>query len=523
MSPPDLARPPFWLSLAAAVLGGVLFAGAFPGLGWWPLALPGVALLLFSTAGRTIPQALATGLLGGSVFWGIHIFWSTVYLGPIPWLALGGLQTLFFAAAAVLCSLAWTWAPRTVPGPWGSLVAAPLLVAGIWSLRESITSVWPYGGFSWGRIAFSQSEGWFADTVAWVGATGLGFLLAVVATLLVQTVRAVEMRPLARILPPIALAVLIVAVPGFPGEVSGSIRIAAVQGNSNSGLFADYVRGEILQDHLAATRPLYGEDVDLIVWPENASDIDPLRSTAATQALDHVTTELNAPLIVGTITRDADDRTFNSVLLWERGQGATQQYDKMHPVPFAEYLPDREFWYPFAPDLFDMVPRDYSFGERPNVFALEGAIAGIAICFDIVDDGLIALMIDSGADIILAPTNNADFGRTDESAQQLAIARIRAIETHRSVVNISTVGTSAIIAPDGRTIEQLPTFEAGHMLQDVALSTTTTPATVIGGGLGLALNLLTVFALLGLGLLQRTALRRRAALGRRPGRERGEP
>jgi apolipoprotein N-acyltransferase len=196
--------------------------------------------------------------------------------------------------------------------------------------------------------------------------------------------------------------------------------------------------------------------------------------------LDTVATELQAPVVTGTITQDTEERVFNSMLLWRAGEGAVDQYDKIHPVPFAEYLPDREFWYPLAPPLFDLVPRDYSFGQRDNVFDVDGVIAGVAICFDIVDDALVWQMLDDGADIILAPTNNADFGRTDESAQQLAIARLRAIETNRTVVNISTVGTSAIVAPDGTTIAELPVFEPGTMVETVPLSTVTTPATMLG-------------------------------------------
>jgi apolipoprotein N-acyltransferase len=106
--------------------------------------------------------------------------------------------------------------------------------------------------------------------------------------------------------------------------------------------------------------------------------------------------------------------------------------------------------------------------------------AGLAICFDIVDDALLHQMMDGGAEIILAPTNNADFGDSQESVQQLAIARLRAIEYGRTVVNTSTVGTSAIIAPDGSTITQLETFTPGVMLEEVPLSNAVTPASVIG-------------------------------------------
>jgi apolipoprotein N-acyltransferase len=297
-------------------------------------------------------------------------------------------------------------------------------------------------------------------------------------------------------------------VPAWPGDRTGSIRVAGVQGDSEAGLFARHVAGQFLNDHLDATAPLFGQRVDAVIWPENASDLNPLEFDAAARALDYVTQNMDAPLVTGTITEDAEGRTFNSLLLWEAGKGAVDQYDKIHPVPFAEYLPDRAFWYPLAPALFDLVPRDYSEGTRDNIFDLGEVPAGVAICFDIVDDALVAQMIDDGAQVIVAPTNNADFGRTDESVQQLAIARLRAIEAHRSVVQVSTVGTSAIIAPDGRTIDRLPTFEPGAMVADVPLSTTITPALVLGRSIEWAAGALSATAL-GLGL----ALDRR---GRRP-------
>lgn len=465
---------------------------AFPGLGWWPLAFPGTALLFWSLRGRTTGQALLVGLVGGFVYWGVLIDWLTVYLGPVPWLALAGVQTVFFALGAVLIALAWRWIPAMWTGAWGRLVAFPAVLAGLLTLREAITSVWPYGGFSWGRLAFSQSEGSFASLAAWVGASGLSFIVAWLAAMLLQAIRETTFAGARRGITVSAAAVLALAIPAFPTVPAGEMRVAAVQGNSDAGLFAQYEHGQILQDHYDATVPLFGEDVDLVVWPENSSDLNPLWYPKAARMLDTVASELDAPVVTGTITQDPQERVFNSMLLWRAGEGAVDQYDKIHPVPFAEYLPDRDFWYPLAPQLFDLVPRDYSFGQRDNVFDIDGVIAGVAICFDIVDDALLWQMLDDGADIILAPTNNADFGRTDESAQQLAIARLRAIETNRTVVNISTVGTSAIIAPDGSTIAQLPVFEPGAMVETVPLSTVSTPATLLGrsvewavGGFGL--------------------------------------
>ena len=149
-------------------------------------------------------------------------------------------------------------------------------------------------------------------------------------------------------------------------------------------------------------------------------------------------------------------------------------------MPFGEYVPAREFFVPLAPELLALIGRDYTPGTTDAVFDINGVITGINICFDIVDDALMHETVDEGAQIVFAQSNNADFGRTDESVQQLAIARVRAMELGRSVVVNSTVGTSAIILPDGSTLDQLEWFTADYMLADVPLATDVTPAFVIG-------------------------------------------
>ena len=505
---------PLGIAVPVAAGAGALLSTAFPSLGLWILAVPAVALMLWALDGRSLGGALFTGVTGGFAFYGTHTLWLTTYLGPVPWLALSGLQAVFFGIGAVLISLAWRLLPRALPQRWwAAMLVLPAVLAGLWLLRESVASVWPYGGFSWGRLAFSQSQSPFAELAAWLGASGLSFVIALIAAMLLQAVRILGTRVVPRLAPLAAVVLVATLLPAWPVNVHGELRVAAVQGNSDAGLFAARERGDILDDHLQATVPLIegAGEVDLIVWPENAADLNPLRYPQAAGTLDYVTESLDAPMVVGTITDGPEDTTFNSLLLWRAGEGAVAQYDKIHPVPFAEYLPDREFWYPFAPSLFDMIPRDFSIGERANVFDIDGVLAGLAICFDIVDDALLRQMVDGGAELILAPTNNADFGRSDESVQQLAIARLRAIEYGRAVVNISTVGTSAIIAPDGSTIAGLEPFEPGAMLEDVPLSTTATPASVIGVGVELAAIGLGLAGLLG-GLFV-AARRRRSARG----------
>ncbi len=474
---------PMPIAVVAAIAGGWLMDLGYPDLAWWPFTILGTALVLASLRGRTIGGALLIGAISGFAYYGMLIEWLTVYLGVVPWLALTLAQVFFTALGGVLITLAWRWVPRAWPGVAGRLVLTPAVVAAAWTTREAVASVFPFGGFAWGRLAHSQAEGPLSHWAAWVGFSGLTFLLAWLAAGLVAVAIEREVGMLRRSIAIVGAIAALLVWPAVPIATTGTISVAAVQGNSNSGLFASYERGEILQDHYNATTPLFdqGLDLDVVVWPENASDLDPLRYPNAAAAIDRVSEQLQAPVVVGTITHDEPtDKTFNSILLWKVGEGAVDQYDKMHPVPFAEYLPARDFFYPLAPDLFDLVPRDFSFGERDTIVDLNGVIAGISICYDIVDDDLLARQIDEGAQVLLAPTNNADFGRTDQSVQQLAIARLRAVESGRSLVNASTVGASAIVLPDGSTLDSLPLFEAGTMVQEVPLSDTVTPAHALG-------------------------------------------
>lgn len=470
-----MKRLNFWLALPLAAISGFALQGAFPSTNFWPLAFFGVFMLLWALLGRNFWAALLVGTVAGSTFWLSLINWLTLYLGPVPWLALGFLQALFFGFGSAVMSIVINRGPTRWPHRWGRIGLVSILIAALWVLRESVTSVWPYGGFSWGKLAQSQSESPLAHDVAWVGTAGLSFIIALTAALTFQSLRE---RHRALLVVPIIFFVAAIAVPTFMIDVSGSAKILAVQGNSKAGLFDQGEPGAILQDHVSGTLPYVGEDIDFVVWPENASDVNPLDSQLAALTLNKLSEKIGAPIVTGTITSTSDEKYFNSSLVWQDGLKA--QYDKIHPVPFAEYMPNRELWRTFQPDLVDLVTRDYSFGTRPNVLDINGVLAGIAICFDITDDQQAYLMIADGAEIILAQTNNADFGKTSENLQQLSIARLRAIETGRSVVNISTVGTSAIISPSGATLDSISAYQPGAMLDEVPLSTTITPAMAWG-------------------------------------------
>ena len=272
---------------------------------------------------------------------------------------------------------------------------------------------------------------------------------------------------------------------------AGSLTVAAVQGNANAGLFANAQKGTFLRNHLEATElidehPLK-DQVDFIVWPENASDLNPQTNPLALSQVGSVVSKYGVPLILGAIT-EADDDFFNSSLYYNEAGEQLDQYDKKRPVPFAEYVPDRQFWNQLAPDLIGLVSRDYAFGTRDGIFEIGTNQLGVLICFEIAIDDIGRELVNGGAQIILSQTNNADFGRSDETFQQAALARLRAIETGRTVVNISTVGVSRIFLPNGQIISELPIFEPGVMIESVPLRTSITPAMFISPYFDLTVN-----------------------------------
>lgn len=478
----DAPVVPLWAAVLLALAAGPVLDAGFPDIGFWPLTFAGIGIVLVAAIGRRAGSSFLVGFLAGLSFYLVHVSWTALYLGPVPWVALSVLESLFFGLGTILITLAYRWFPRVWNGPLARLAVLPALVAALWTAREGLVSTWPYGGFAWGRVALSQSESPFAPLVAWIGISGLSFVMVTIVAVAVQMLREPTPGLLRRLAVPAVVIVAVLAVPAWPTSEFGTSRIAAVQGNTKAGYFDSATRepGDLLNGQLDASLEVIGEGADMIVWPEGSSEYDPATVASAARSLDSLSGLAGgAPVILGAI-QERENGVFNTSMLWQNG-GVQDWYDKKHPIPFGEYVPDRQFWRPFAPDLIDLIGRDYTPGTRDGVMDVNGVITGISICFDIVDDAVMRDSVDRGAQVLLAQTNNADFGTTDENQQQLAITRLRAIETSRSVVSISTVGLSAIIGPRGETISTVPAYEPGALIEDVPLSRGITPAVLLGG------------------------------------------
>ncbi|MBT2476521.1 apolipoprotein N-acyltransferase, partial [Microbacterium sp. ISL-103] len=326
------AAVPFPVAIVASAIAGGMLDLAYPASGWWPATFVSATIGLWTLRGRSLPGAFLISLVYGTAFYFTHLVWVTRFLGPIPWVALAGLESLLFGAGGALIALAYRVA--TTRAGFGYHAITPVLVAGVWVLRETLMGNAPYTGFPWARIGFTLAESPLAEAASWVGTTGLTFLTILVCA------SVVEALTLRRWEPGAAAAVIVVAamaVPLFPTEQAGMMRVGWVQGNGPSGYFDTRTTGDILRAQEEATAPLLGREMDLLVWPEGAVDADPLRDAAVAGRLDRLVQGAGAPALVNAATTRGAD-TFNTSMLWTSA-GPQQLHDNANPVPFREYVP----------------------------------------------------------------------------------------------------------------------------------------------------------------------------------------
>ena len=433
--------------LLLALMGGSLAYFVFARQGIWPLMLPMLGAIYFATRGLRFWKAYVVGLVAGFTFFASQTFWLSMYLGPVPLIALSLLQALIFAAF-------------------------------FWVFHEWFSGNYPYGGFPWARLVSAHTETSLSRWV-WLGGMPLADLLIVFASVFALELlrqRNSRTRDTLALVPILAIFAIPLLFPISGASEIGSLKIASVQGNANAGLFSNRESGRIYANHIGGTEKLLasGEPFDVLVWPENAVDLDLFGNPSNYRALEELVNRIDRPLIFGTVTQR--DYLFNTSVLWLPRANMVDWYDKTKPVPFAEYVPDRAFWSELAPDLIGLLNYDFAAGSRDGIFEVDGKKLGTLICFEIAVDSVPTDLVNQGAQVILSQTNNSDFGKSDEAYQQLAIAKLRAIETGRSLVNISTVGPSAVYLADGTEVASLKAFTQGFMNTGVPLRNSKTPA-----------------------------------------------
>lgn len=527
------------VQLGVAIVAGLALCLSFPPFGWWYLAIAAFGLLAWVLTRETTTRAggFGYGFLFGLAFYLPLLPWISGLVGAFPWIMLAILQALFpglFGLAAV--------SVRRLSG-W------PFWFAALWATQEWLKSTVPFGGFPWGVVGFSQTNGPLLGIAQLGGAPLLsfavvltGFSLAAITFEVVKWWRhnddSHNAAPPAVVLPGVCIsAVLLTTALAWPhvrqsGLGAGDdppITVAAVQGNvPRLGLEFNAQRRAVLDNHVRETIQL-ADDVRagrapqpmVVIWPENSSDIDPLANPDARDEISVAASTIRAPILVGGVVAapgySADNPvSTNSVIVWNPVTGPADRHDKQIVQPFGEYLP----WRSFFKHLSSYADRAGYFvpGTGTGVVTAAGVPIGVTTCWEVIFDRAPRESVQNGAQLLAVPSNNATFDQA-MSEQQLAFGRLRAVEHDRYVVVAGTVGISAIISPDGRELARTEFFEPGYLDTQVRLKTQLTPATRWGPIVQGLLVLLGVAAVIAAILHNGSFVRR---LGRR-GKDKGAP
>lgn len=452
------------------------------------MAAVGIALLLFALRGASMPRAFGYGYLWGAAFFIVHLWWAQEAAGWLPWLILGLAQALYIGVFAALWVLVTRWQP-IARHPSLAIVA----VAALWVAVEAVRGSFPFGGLPWGSLAFSQTTGPLLRLAAWGGTPLVSGVVVALGALLVLLLTALRRAKVAQASTAVVAAagILVVGmfVPAHTRAETGTLRAGAVQGNvPGPGLDAFSVRRDVLDRHVVGTEQLLETvepgELDVVLWPENSTDIDPRRDAEAGAMVDRAAAAVDAPILVGGQRYEGDHR-YNEAILWSSDEGQVDVYAKQHPAPFAEYIPLRSLARRVT-DAVDLVSVDMLPGSEVGIIELDSprlervVELAIGICFEVAYDGLIRDAVREGGELLVIPTNNSSFGFSQESSQQLAMSVFRAVEHSRATVHVSTVGVSAVIAPNGVIMDSGGHFTAERFVADLPLRTSLTVATRIG-------------------------------------------
>nr|WP_244900676.1 apolipoprotein N-acyltransferase [Streptomyces nanshensis] len=482
---------------AGAAVAGIVLALAFPPYDLWPLSLAAVAALSLLTRGRTARQGAWSGFAFGWPFFTLLLQWLHV-VGWDAVLGLAFLESLFLAGLGA--ALAAT----------SRLPLWPLWGACLWVAEEWARDRLPFGGFPWGRLAFANTGSPYTPLAALGGAPLVTFAAALTGTALAaaglvlwrlrtardgrdgETVGQRGGRGLVPLAAPLAVAVAVTAA-GYavpvPTAAQDTARIAVVQGNvEQPGM--DFLGRpmKILDNHVDATLDLArkikagkAERPELVVWPENSSDLDPYRWPEARERIDQAAKAVGVPILVGALVDHPGTKGYveNQGIVWDPDKGPGASYTKQHPVPFGEYVPFRDELSTVITRL-QQIPRDFWPGDHSGVLQTGPARLGDVICFEVAYDEIPRDTVNAGARALVVQTNNATYGRTGQPEQQLVMSKLRAVEHGRAVVTAATSGISSVVGPDGTIKQRTQEFERDVISAQLPLRDEITTADRVG-------------------------------------------
>lgn len=377
------------------------------------------------------------------------LWWTGEYVGPIGSLPLATLEALLVALSCAAIAAV------------SRLAAAPLWAALLWVAGEWLRSVFPFGGFAWGRLAFGQVDGVFLLLVAVAGTPLAAFAVALVGFSAASLCQRVSARQV------LGFGSVLLAVGGV-----GLPLLAAWQATRLVAVSAE--EGEIVVAAIQGNVPEPGLDFN----SERRAVLNPFTNADASRRIQRAAEEVGARILVGAVLGGGGPSPRNAVLLWGPDAGPIDSYTKRRLQPFGETVPFRDFFRIFSSEVDragNFVP-----GNEANALTVGSARIAINLCYEVLSDDAVRDTVRDGSNLLAVPSNNATFGYSDMTYQQLAMDRVRAVEHSRAAIVSTTSGVSAIVSPDGRVLQQSEMFRPATLLRTVPLRSSVTIADRVG-------------------------------------------
>jgi apolipoprotein N-acyltransferase len=459
----------------AAFLAGsaAVLALAFPGANWESVGWYALVPLLVVAVGTTPPAAFGWGWLYGTVFFLTLLRWLDFTFrtfSEIPWPLTWGPTFLLSAWCGLFVALVSGivgWLARRRSAAWALATAPCLWVGGEW-LRGHLL-----GGFPWGTLGYSQYLRLPVIQVAELGGVHAVSFVLVAGNAALAGVFLLRWRPALTglgLAAALVLGVLLFGVwrlrePSRPGEISVALMQPAIE----QPLKWDPEQVRVtLAIYLGLTRQAGAARPDLIVWPETASPTALRRDPELLATLSALVGQLHAGLLIGSIdVLDGPPNRLSNAAFLVTERGIVGRYDKIHLVPFGEYVPLSGvigFVRSWAEFIAELQP-----GSRTAVFPGPPAPFGVVICYEGIFPDLFREFVNNGARMMVNMTNDGWFGRTSGPEQHLAMYPFRAVEHRIAIARAANTGVSAFIAPTGQIVRRLGLFERGVISDRVPL------------------------------------------------------
>lgn len=441
------------------LLSAFLLTLAFPIFNFALLAWIALIPLLIAVRGERPWQAFLTGYMTGLLFFGATVYWVS-YVAIIGAVALVLYLALYFGLFAVGVDLLLMQFPKP-------RIRYAVFVSSLWVGLEYLRSHL-FSGFGWALLGYTQWENLpfiqFADIT---GVYGVSFLVVftnvVIASKIKKKIKG--FRPDPKYLSLLIIMLIVTSMYGFfrmDQKYKGrTIKISVVQANiSQTQKWDEKYVEDILKRHTALTKEAAKDNPNLIIWPETSVPGFLEKDQALFNKISNLAKELNTYLLVGTPTETEEEGPYyNSAVLFSNEGKVVTRYDKLHLVPFGEYVPFGNGIFSFVKKRYDM-GEDYSAGKEYTIFEVPvakdaKAKFGVLICFEDIFPQLVSDFAKKGADFMVNITNDAWFMKTGAPYQHAQASVFRAIENRINVVRSANTGYSCFIDPKGKVINSV--------------------------------------------------------------------